>query len=312
VVVAPVLAIVAVGATVTALDHPSKTADGHAAAPLATPRSPSPSRSTPFVTPSFTPPSGQTCTTQGARTLCGSYWFSDGSGGSGVPPLAWSAIASAARRSVVGAAAPASGDVAAMAPTAPMASETPPVPSAAPTPPAADPVVRRLTEWDRYDAECVVVVDKLSEAEAVRRMGGDGKHIPADTDPSPVERSVTQVGTNAGHTVLTSDNAWGCNDDSTLKRLSAGGVTAVTAYWSADADTMLSYAKDGAVLATWDPIIDEREGSRLGLLAPHTKRVLPDVESHPYSAMVAVVAAVTGVEVPADSTADYTVWIPNP
>lgn len=322
-----VLAIVAVGATVSVLHHfsaPVK-ASGHLAAPLSP--SPLPGRSTTLVPPSL--PSGQTCTTQAGRTLCGSYWFTDAPAGA-MPSLHLSALASA----VKAAPAPASADCSATTggalnvcissqvfafPASAGPSDLPslpdqhgPVPSARPEALAHDSAVRRLAGWDLYDAECMVVVDRLSAPEAVRRMGGDGKHIAADSEPGSPERSVTGVETVAGHTVLLMDNGWACNDAAVLQRLTAGGVTAVTAYWSADADTLLSYAKDGAVLATWDPIIDDRQGPRFDLVKAAATRVSADVAAHPNAAMVAAVAALTGVEVRDDGTPDFTVWLPNP
>ncbi|MDX6208052.1 MAG: hypothetical protein QOE24_443, partial [Frankiales bacterium] len=120
---------------------------------------------------------------------------------------------------------------------APRESE-PSAPSYGPEPtlaPAKDPVVAKLTAWEDYDAECVLLIHGLTPGEAVRRLGGDpAKHIAADTEVG-ISTAVTAVGQISGSTVLVEDNGFSCNDPAALHRLTARGVTAVSVYWSVEA-----------------------------------------------------------------------------
>jgi hypothetical protein len=179
--------------------------------------------------------------------------------------------------------------------------------------PAQDPVVAKLTAWDSYPSACVLVVNGLSPAAAVRRMGGDpAKHIAADTEVG-ISTAVTAVGQISGSTVLVEDNGFRCNDPAALQRLTRGGVTAVTVYWSVEADTMLSYAVDGEVLTAWNPMDYQIDGTRPHALDKFTARVAQDVECcHWVSGMLAVAAGVTGTVVPYNWKPSYWVRIPNP
>ncbi|MBA3906172.1 MAG: hypothetical protein H0X35_05715 [Pseudonocardiales bacterium] len=98
-----------------------------------------------------------------------------------------------------------------------------------------------------------------------------------------------------------------------MARLTRGGVTAVGVYWSANADTVLSYVVDGTVGTTWDPGIDEAGGTRPHALDAQKAKVAPDVKNyHDISAMLAIAARLTGAVVPYDWKPAYYVKIPNP
>ncbi|MDX6212853.1 MAG: hypothetical protein QOF82_1940 [Frankiales bacterium] len=203
--------------------------------------------------------------------------------------------------------------VAAVTP-APRESE-PAAPSYGPEPtlaPAKDPVVAKLTAWGDYDAECVLLIHGLTPGEAVRRMGGDpAKHIAADTDVG-ISHAVTAVGQISGVTVLAEDNGFSCADPGVLRRLTRAGVMATTVYWSVEMDTMLSYAVNGTVLTTWDPVIQEAGGTQPHGLDTLKAQVAPDVDNaHDIPAMLAVAARLTGAVVSYGWKPGYWVLIPN-
>jgi Family of unknown function (DUF6461) len=163
--------------------------------------------------------------------------------------------------------------------------------------------------WLR-EAFCITLVRGLDEVEVLRRVGGERSQSRMLTVGEAAQLSgsfqagypqLVLAAKAGGWSVAVEDNGWEGSRPEVLRALS-GGTQAVSVYRNVNALGYFSYAVDGALLVSFEPLFPQRRwGSQPDLLLPQMRAVGLDPDWHepPYgeldTAALALAGRLTGV-----------------
>jgi hypothetical protein len=146
-------------------------------------------------------------------------------------------------------------------------------------------------------AVCLTFVEGMSPAEIEMCLGADpGSRRSttfdeaADQQDFVAERFAVQVGVLDGWAVLVEPNGYVCSQDAVLVRLATAG-RAVTVFWNVNLDSRFGYARDGALLRVFDPVLGTSE------VGPPLPEESDTQDEQPIAAALALAEALTGVRV---------------
>jgi Family of unknown function (DUF6461) len=163
--------------------------------------------------------------------------------------------------------------------------------------------------WLRQ-AFCLSLVRGLDQAEVLRRLGGERSQLRTLTLGEAAELSssfqagypqIVLAARAGGWSVAVEDNGFEGSRPEVLRALS-GGTQAVSVYQNVNALGYFSYAVDGALLVSFEPLFPQRRwGRQPDLLLPQMRAVGldPDWQQPPYdeidTAALALAERLTGV-----------------